>query len=111
MPTRVEIIHVKLANLRTDKGTQIRSSIRLDKVKQYAQAMRQGQKFLPIRVYRVGTELWLVDGFHRLEAAKLCGFDTLEAEVIDGSPSDAIRASLKANLTHGLPLQRTQMTS
>jgi hypothetical protein len=53
-------------------------------------------------VCRVNNELWLVDGFHRFEAAKQCGFDTIDTEVFVGTRSDALRASLEANHTHGL---------
>jgi hypothetical protein len=95
-------IQIRIAELRTDRGTQTRASISAATVTEYAACMRREAKFPPIKVYRVNGEFWVVDGFHRLEAAKQCGFDTIEAEVFDGTRSDAIRASLQANQTHGL---------
>ena len=95
-------IQVRIAELRTDRGTQTRASISGATVTEYAECMRRKAKFPPIKVYRVNGELWVVDGYHRLEAAKQCGFDTIEAEVFDGTRSDAILASLQANQTHGL---------
>ena len=96
--TRVEI-----ADLRTDRGNQTRSSINVATVKEYAECMIRGRKFPPFKVCQVNGELWVVDGFHRLEAARQCGFTDIEVEVFDGTRSDAPRASLGANHTEGLP--------
>jgi transposase len=47
----------------------------------------------------------VIDGMHRLMAASLKGEQTVEVEFFDGSAEDAFLAAVKANVTHGLPLQ------
>ena len=93
---------VRITDLRTDRCPQTRVSLCRRTVKEYAEAMRRGKLFEPIEVYRVNGELWLVDGSHRVEAAKLCPFDTIDAIIFEGTRTDAIRASLAANQNHGL---------
>lgn len=56
----------------------------------------------PCTVYRVKDDLILVDGFHRVAAIGQAGEDQIEAVVIEGSKTDALKAALSANITHGL---------
>jgi ParB-like chromosome segregation protein Spo0J len=46
----------------------------------------------------------VVDGMHRLAAARLCGRDTIRVRWFDGSLEDGFMAAVIANMAHGLPL-------
>lgn len=56
----------------------------------------------PILVHRASMRV--IDGMHRLGAAKLRGQDSIDAVFFDGSDDDAYVMAVKANVTHGLPL-------
>lgn len=58
----------------------------------------------PILVTR--TDLRVVDGMHRLAAARLRSQETVEVEFFDGDTSEAFVAAVRANTSHGLPLAR-----
>ena len=49
----------------------------------------------------------VIDGLHRLEAARLRGDDTIRARFVDCSNSEALVIAMKANGAHGLPLSKT----
>jgi hypothetical protein len=46
----------------------------------------------------------VIDGAHRLRAARLKGLTCIDARLFHGSPEEAFRVAVKANVTHGLPL-------
>jgi ParB-like chromosome segregation protein Spo0J len=46
----------------------------------------------------------VIDGMHRLRAARLRGDLTVEVQFFDGSEDEAFLAAVKANVMHGLPL-------
>ncbi|MCX4231292.1 MULTISPECIES: helix-turn-helix domain-containing protein [Streptomyces] len=46
----------------------------------------------------------VIDGMHRLLAARLRGQQTIEVEFFDGSPEDAFLRAVASNVPHGLPL-------
>ncbi|GAA1880968.1 ParB N-terminal domain-containing protein [Asanoa iriomotensis] len=56
----------------------------------------------PIVVHR-GT-MRVIDGMHRLRAAKLRGDETIPVTFFDGDDAAAFLHSVGANITHGLPL-------
>jgi hypothetical protein len=58
----------------------------------------------PILVDR--TSLRVIDGFHRVHAARLRGAETIAATVFDGDPDAAFLLAVQANIAHGLPLSR-----
>jgi hypothetical protein len=93
---------IEIEKLRTDCGTQPRESMSQDVIDEYAEAMKNGAKFPPIRVYADGTDYILADGFHRVYAARQSGIKKLAAEIIVGTVRDAILYSLGANGKHGL---------
>jgi ParB-like chromosome segregation protein Spo0J len=49
----------------------------------------------------------IVDGMHRLEAAKMRGETTIRAHLVSCSDEDAFILAVKSNTLHGLPLSRT----
>ncbi|MFJ9821237.1 ParB N-terminal domain-containing protein [Streptomyces sp. NPDC101151] len=58
----------------------------------------------PILVQEDGCRV--IDGLHRLEAAKLRGDDIIKARFLDCSDSEALVLAMKANSAHGLPLSK-----
>jgi ParB-like nuclease family protein len=58
----------------------------------------------PILVQENGRRV--IDGLHRLEAAKLRGDETISARVLDCSDMEALVLAIKANTIHGLPLSK-----
>jgi ParB-like chromosome segregation protein Spo0J len=59
----------------------------------------------PILVQKSSSRI--VDGMHRLEAAKLRGEKTIRARFINCTDEDAFILAVKSNTLHGLPLSRT----
>lgn len=99
------IKQLQIKDIRTDGGTQHRP---LDEgtVLKYAALIAEKREFeKPIEVVYDGTDNWLVDGFHRLEATKKNKIKTIEAEVSEGTQREAIWFSLSVNGKHGLPRQ------
>jgi ParB-like chromosome segregation protein Spo0J len=56
----------------------------------------------PILVHRLTMRV--IDGMHRLLAARVKGQKTIEVEFFDGTPEDAFLYAVEANISHGLPL-------
>ncbi len=63
----------------------------------------------PILVQEDGWRL--IDGAHRLEAAKLRGDHTIKARFLDCTDSEALVLAMKANTSHGLPLAKAERIS
>jgi Holliday junction resolvasome RuvABC endonuclease subunit len=64
--------------------------------------MQQGYSFPPVVVFYDGSDYWLADGFHRVEAATRTGWPEIEVELKLGSRRDAILYAVGSNATHGL---------
>ena len=63
----------------------------------------------PILVQQNGFRI--IDGMHRLAAARLCQQRHINARVIDCTDSEALVLAIKANIQHGLPLTRADRIS
>lgn len=92
---------IKICNIRTDGGTQPRAEIDIAVVAEYADDMARGDVFPPVRVVYDGSDYWLVDGFHRVQAAKKCSRQTIDSQITQGTVEDARWLSLAANARHG----------
>ena len=79
-----------------------------EKVEEYKEAMSLGSEFPPITVWQKNTELWLIDGMHRLLASKRLGKETIKAEVVE--LKDMLEAKIVAitKNRHGLPLTKQE---
>ncbi|WP_030205766.1 ParB N-terminal domain-containing protein [Streptomyces sp. NRRL S-87] len=53
----------------------------------------------------------IIDGLHRLEAARLRGDSSIKARFVDCSNSEALVIAMKANGSHGLPLSKADRVS
>ena len=97
----MSVSYLKKESIQT-KGMQVRARLCEDTVKEYAEAMAAGAKFPPVIVFHDGANYWLADGFHRLEAWKRNGVESIKAEVKEGSRIDALKFAFCANSSHGL---------
>ena len=97
----MSVSYLKKESIQT-KGMQVRARLCEETVQEYVEAMAAGAKFPPVIVFHDGTNYWLADGFHRLEAWKRNGVENVKAEVKEGSRIDALKFAFSANNSHGL---------
>ncbi len=93
---------ISVGKIRTDGGTQPRAELSAETIAEYREAMAAGSAFPPVVVFYDGTDHWLADGFHRLEATKATGAKEIAADVRQGTQRDAVLFSAGANAAHGL---------
>lgn len=93
---------IEIKRIKADPAFQFRAAVNPEIVAQYAEAMGEGATFPPVQLYQVGEELLLVDGWHRLEAARKTKAKQIDAEVTKGTRGEALKAAIGANATHGL---------
>lgn len=91
-----------IARISTNGGTQARAGLNSETVAEYTQAMQDGAIFPLIVVFYDGTDHWLADGFHRVEAARRIGEEKIRADVRQGDKRAAVLWAVGANATHGL---------
>ena len=96
------IQRVQISRVRRDGGTQQRAGTDKHVVRRYAAAIRAGEQFPAVRLVFDGTDYWLWDGFHRVEAHEAAGLVDILANVTAGTRQDAVWASFSANADHGL---------
>jgi hypothetical protein len=85
-----------------DQEIQPRAGLSPQRIKEYAELYRDGHDLGRILIFRNGSDYWLVDGFHRWEAARQAQLEELPAEVRPGTKRDAMLAAAGAN-KHGIP--------
>ena len=88
---------LKIAQIKTNGGTQSRKKINNKQVMHYAEQMKEGSIFKPVVVFFDGKIYWLADGFHRLAAYKSNGVLEVEAEVKEGGQREALLFAIGAN--------------
>lgn len=99
---RTEVIELALDRIREDGGTQPRVQKDAATIAEYQADMERGAAFQAIEVFYDGAAYWLVDGFHRVAAARQCGRTTFAARVHQGTQADAQWFSFGVNARHGL---------
>ena len=94
---------IEISSLVTE-GLQTRDGLAKAVVKDYAETLKAGKQLPPVTVIQdhVTGQLYLVDGYHRKDAAILAGLTMINAEVTEGTFTDAVRLAIKANADHGL---------
>lgn len=100
MNTSTQLLDVSSIVVSAD--TQAREQIDWIAVGEYASAMKEGVTFPPVVVYFDGTQYWLADGFHRVDAAKTAGLAIINADIQYGTKRDAEWHALGANKEHGV---------
>lgn len=98
---------VPLANIIKHGPLQVRRKLDPAAVKRYAEMTKAGSEPPPIKVGRVRGRLYLLDGWHRIEAGALRTTVTLDGEevcalVADMSQQEALWLAAQANLAHGV---------
>jgi len=94
-----------LADLVKDEAYQIRAKLDGGAIIRYAKAMMAGAEFPPILVARLAGAPILLDGWHRVEAARRIGMATFPAILIERSPAELRWAAAEANAKHGVRLK------
>lgn len=82
-------------------GSQTRSALDEAHVTDYLELLRERKVLPPIVVYRIDGEIWLADGFHRIEAARRNGAKAIRCDVKQGGMWDAFAFGCQANEHHG----------
>lgn len=103
-PKSAKLLQVALAKLIRHRDMQARdlSDDELEEMSDaYADDMRNGDKFPPLKAVQDGQMFWLWDGFIRARAYEKVGQKFVEVEVTPGTRRDAQRLSLGANPGHG----------
>jgi hypothetical protein len=95
-------MNLELARLRIDGGTQSRAAIDGATVDDYTEALANGATLPPVTVFFDGVVHWLADGFHRYHAYSKNGATAIDADVQNGTQSDARLFAYGANQSHGL---------
>ncbi|TAZ82896.1 hypothetical protein ELH72_06330 [Rhizobium ruizarguesonis] len=107
-----EVISVSLDAVVLLPANQIRDQMCPRTVREYAELMRGGEKFVPVKVARVDATdetrgFVLVDGWHRVTATRRIGLSEIDAVVVTPSgPEEIPWLAAQANRKHGLPLTR-----
>jgi hypothetical protein len=102
---------LQIDSITRDNTLQVRGGLDWALVRTYQKARERGVPFLPISVAQVEGALLLVDGWHRLEAARECGADEVECLVERMTLKEAFIAAACANTAHGKPLSRDERRS
>lgn len=106
----MEIKLISIADLTTE-GFQTRAGLCPAVVKEYTELLKNGGHLPPVSVVcdkrpdadgSVRPRYYLVDGFHRKDAAVKAGRSMIDASITEGTYTDALRLALKANSAHGL---------
>jgi len=93
---------MKLSQITLDTSLQMREKIDAEVVSEYSQALLDGAKFPPIVLFHDGKNYYIGDGWTRILAHQLAGFEIINADVRMGSYDDALDYALKdANKDHG----------
>jgi len=105
------IVELKLSDLVIPQGLlpRVLTGTIPEVVEKYKQMMEDGVEFDPIKVWKRGREYWVIDGIHRLDAARQVGKTTLKAEIVELKDETEYRIeAIKANLKHGVALQEAE---
>jgi hypothetical protein len=93
---------IPIESIKRDRATQQRTSLNHEIVIEYAEAMKNGDRFPPVKVRYDDRNYWLTDGFHTTEAAWSIGKTEIQAVITKGTLRDAILDSVGVNAEHGL---------
>lgn len=98
--------NIGVSLIRTDGGTQARAGLDETTVTEYLDAMRDGAEFPPVVLFYDGTDYWLGDGFHRVEARRRLKDEgqtgIIAVDLRQGTRRDAVLFAAQANASHGL---------
>ncbi len=94
---------LNLKSIKTDPELYPRNQVSYIPMIRYASAMTTGAIFPPITVTKEGRKYMLIDGAHRIAAAKLNKETHIQAEILENlSKKEIFIESIKRNNAHGL---------
>ena len=93
---------IEISKITIDKSFMMRDALDKKLVAEYKENLKN---MPPISLYDTPQGLLLVDGFHRLTAAKQLNWKNIDAIVAKGSIQDAFGVACLSNLRHGKPLK------
>jgi hypothetical protein len=96
------IISILIKDIEVDTSLQARVRMSEPVLQEYSALLMEGVSFPPVVIFDDGSKKYLVDGFHRLYAAKRVGRDRIQADLHSGSKHEGFMYSLRANAAHGL---------
>jgi hypothetical protein len=92
----------RLDELELHPELQVRIERDEDTIREYAEIMADDpDRFPPVDVFEVEGKLYLVDGWHRLNAAMTAKLDTIKCRVFTGTMEQAWEFAWGANKTNG----------
>lgn len=98
---------LELKQINRSGGTQIRAAYDRATIDRYKELYQSGSTLPAVVVFYDGTDYWLADGFHRLQAKMEAWVITderaIDCDVRSGTQRNAIEYALSANADHGLP--------
>jgi len=100
---RYAVLELLISSIRRDINHQPRANLSLELITEYAESVKRGDSFPPIKVVRDKDGVyWCWNGHHRLNAFEQAGKKTIPVDISEGSERDAFRLSLGANADNGL---------
>jgi len=102
-------IFIAISTLTCDPDLQVRVRLSKEAISQFAERMKTEadlKAFEAVIVYFDGTNYWLADGHHRVEAAKKSGHSNVWAIVRNGERKEALWTAITENSKHGVNLTR-----
>ena len=98
---------LSIEQISCDFVVQPRERLNRSAVREYLELMRADEHYFPpLHVVAADGKFLLVDGYHRLEAAKLAKLKTVRCSVHAGDRRRAILLSSSANVRNGLTRRR-----
>jgi hypothetical protein len=77
-----------------DSQFRLRQGATSERLKWVRDAMRQGRNLGPVKLYQIKNEFYVLDGNHRIAAAKELGQDEILAHIVELVPTDNSLQSL-----------------
>jgi len=98
----IETKEIKITDIIAEVDVQSRVGLKNDFIDEYAEDLELGAEFPPVDVFYDGTYYFLTDGFHRYEAYKKVGEESITANIHPGTRRDATLFSVGVNAKHGI---------
>jgi len=77
-----------------DSRFQIKHPMPSDRINRIKEAMRQGKNLGPVKLYQIKDAYYVLDGNHRIAAAKELGHDEILARIVELAPSKKTHENL-----------------
>lgn len=93
---------IQINQIKQDSALQPRDKMDTAIIDEYTEAMKRGDVFPAIVVYKIRDEYFLADGYHRFMAAQGANLTEMRCDVRVGTMREAVLFSAGANATHGV---------